>query len=716
MATTAEPKPSTFEEHIEDGRILTMPTDGTGVAVLDPWLVPFKGGLKSRYKVYEARKDLIIKTAGGYDKFSKGYEYFGFNTTPEGITYREWAPNALTASLVGDFNCWDVNANPMKKDGFGVWSCVVPNKADGAPGIAHGSKIKISMTIPPDNERIYRIPAWIKYVTQDLSVSSVYDAIYWNPPNKYIWKNKAPPKPKAVKVYEAHVGISTSKARVGLYKEFTRDMLPRIARLGYNTIQLMAIMEHAYYASFGYQVTNFFAVSSRYGQPDDLKELIDTAHGLGLTVLLDVVHSHACKNVLDGLNMFDGTDYLYFHGGPKGKHDLWDSRLFNYGNYETLRFLMSNLRWYSEEYNFDGYRFDGVTSMMYLHHGMGYGFSGDYKEYFGNTVDEEAVGYLMLANDMLHELYPNVVTIAEDVSGMPALCRPVREGGVGFDYRLAMAVPDSWIKLVKETSDDEWNMGALVCTLTNRRYLEKSIAYAESHDQALVGDKTLAFWLMDKEMYDFMSDLTPFTPIIERGMALHKLIRLITHTLGGEGYLNFEGNEFGHPEWLDFPRAGNNSSFHYARRQWNVVDDSCLRYKYLNEWDRAMQIAESHHGWLSSPPAYVSLKHESDKIIAFERNGLLFVFNFHPTKSFTDYRIGTNTPGEYKIVLNTDSKKFLGHGRIDESSCYLSTKEPWCGRDNFIQVYIPNRTAIVLAPKHLLKWSQTKLDVSYKYD
>jgi len=484
--------------------------------------------------------------------------------------------------------------------------------------------------------------------------------------------------------------------RVTTYREFEVDVLPRIKKLGYNCIQMMAVMEHAYYASFGYQVTNFFAASSRYGTPEELKSLIDKAHELGITVLLDMVHSHACKNILDGINQFDGSDHQYFHEGARGRHELWDSRLFNYGSHEVLRFLLSNLRYYMDVFMFDGFRFDGVTSMMYTHHGIGASFSGGYHEYFGDSVDQEAMVYLMLANQMLHEVYPNVITIAEDVSGMPTLCRPVHEGGVGFDYRLSMAIPDMWIKMLKEQDDSEWDLGKVVHTLTDRRYKERSIAYVESHDQALVGDKTLAFWLMDKEMYDFMSDLSPLTPIIDRGLALHKMIRFLVHTLGGEGYLNFEGNEFGHPEWMDFPREGNGNSFAHARRQFNLVDDKLLRYRYLWEFDVAMNHLEDTYKWLQSPQAYVSLKNESDKVIVFERAGLVFVFNFHPTKSFTDYRIGVDVPGEYKVILSSDEKKFGGHERIDLNGRYFTTPMEWNGRNNWLQVYTPCRTVLVL--------------------
>ncbi|ORY00939.1 glycogen branching enzyme [Basidiobolus meristosporus CBS 931.73] len=678
---------------------ISKPTEssntGTGIVELDPWLKPYAPAIAKRYAKFQEWCDKIIQYESGFDQFTRGYERMGLNVTPKGVIYREWAPSVVSASLIGDFNNWDHQANPMTKDEFGVWETFVPNKSDGTVAIPHDSKIKISM-VTPQGERIDRLPAWSKRVTQDLSVSATYDARFWNPKNAYVWKNAAPPKPLNLKVYEAHIGISSPEPKVTSYNEFTDNVLPHIASLGYNSIQLMAIMEHAYYASFGYQVTSFFAISSRYGTPEDLKRLIDTAHGLGLYILLDVVHSHASNNVLDGLNQFDGTDHCYFHEGGKGHHDLWNSRLFNYGHHEVLRFLLSNLRFYVEEFRIDGFRFDGVTSMMYVHHGIGAGFSGGYHEYFNESVDEEAVVYLMLSNYMLHELYPEIITIAEDVSGMPGLCRPVQEGGVGFDYRLGMAVPDMWIKLLKEVRDDDWNIGHIVHTLTNRRHMEKTITYCESHDQALVGDKTIAFWLMDKEMYDYMSILSPLTPIIDRGIALHKLIRLLTHGLGGEGYLNFEGNEFGHPEWLDFPRDGNGSSFQYARRQFNLVKDGLLRFKHLNEFDRAMNTLEGEYRWLEAPQAYVSHKHEEDKVIVFERAGLLWIFNFHPNKSFSDYKIGTAWAGKYNIILNSDSPLFGGHDRINPDQKFFSNPQEWYGRPNYIQVYIPSRTALVL--------------------
>ena len=677
--------------------------DGTSVIKMDPYLEAFREPLKHRFAYFKRwLEKLESGEPGGLEAFSRGYERFGLNysVAEQGIWYREWAPNAKEAYLIGDFNGWNRNSHRMKRIDFGVWEIFVANTGRDQPAIPHNSKVKISMVLSDGGtERCERVPVWIKRVVQDPTVNPAFDAVFWNPPETYRWKHTAPRNPPTdLRIYEAHVGISSSEGKICTYREFTQNIIPRIKQLGYNCIQLMAIMEHPYYASFGYQVTSFFAASSRFGTPEELKELIDTAHGAGLYILLDLVHSHASKNVVDGINEFDGTDHLYFHEGARGRHDLWDSRLFNYGHYEVLRFLLSNVRFWLDEYRFDGFRFDGVTSMLYKHHGIAYGFSGGYHEYFSDLTDIEAVGYLMLANYMIHKIRPNAITIAEDVSGMPTLCRPVTEGGVGFDFRLAMAIPDMWIKMLKEHKDEDWDVGFIVFNLTNRRWQERAIAYAESHDQALVGDKSLAFWLMDKEMYEYMSDISPKTPVIERGIALHKIIRLLTYGLGGEGYLNFEGNEFGHPEWLDFPRAGNNSSFHYCRRQFNLVDDQLLRYKYLYRFDAAMHRLEDEYKWLIDRE-YVSRKHDEDKVIVFERGGLLWIFNLHTRKSFTDYKIGSGIAGPLCVLLNTDNPDFMGNGLVAEPGEYLTYEEGWDGRKYSLKVYIPCRSALVLGPR-----------------
>uniref|UniRef100_T1JBA1 1,4-alpha-glucan branching enzyme n=1 Tax=Strigamia maritima TaxID=126957 RepID=T1JBA1_STRMM len=667
---------------------------------LDPYLKPFEREIRRRYYIFKSLLNAITENEGGIGKFTRGYEKHGIHRTADnGISWLEWAPNADGVFLRGDFNNWEKFTHPFTKLEFGKWQINLPPNHDGSCPIRHMSSVKIVM-VSKDGKVEDRLSPWATYVGRAPDSPPVMQHFFWNPPETYYFKYPKPKKPKNLKIYEAHIGIASDDGKIATYKEFAQNVIPRIKRLGpicYNTIQVMAVMEHAYYASFGYQVTSFFAASSRYGTPNELKEMVDVAHSHGLYLLLDIVHSHACNNVLDGLNRFDGSENCYFHAGGRGQHSLWDSRLFNYTSWEVMRFLLSNLVWYLEEYRFDGFRFDGVSSMLYHTHGIGHGFSGDYNEYFSLNTDTESLTYLTLANYICQSLYPNYTSIAEDVSGMPGLCRPVSEGGYGFEYRLGMAIPDKWIELLKETKDEDWNIGNLVHTLSNRRYGEKTVAYTESHDQALVGDKTIAFWLMDKEMYDFMSIMTPMTSIIDRGLSLHKLIRLITHGLGGEAYLNFIGNEFGHPEWLDFPRLGNNESYHYARRQWRLVDDELLRYKFLSGFDAALNHTEERYGWLSAAPGYVSWKHEDDKVIVFERAGVVFVCNFHPNKSFTDYKIGIEEPGKYKIVLDTDAAEFGGHERLNHDTEFFTFPHGYAGRRNHTCVYIPNRMGFVLA-------------------
>jgi len=663
----------------------------------DPYLRPFEREFRRRYAVFSDSMERIEKELGGIDKFTKAYEEYGIHINSDNsVRCKEWAPGAEQLFLTGEFNNWDRSSHPYKRCEFGIWELHIPPRSDGTCVIGHLSELKIAVKTQ-NGHVVDRISPWATYVVKPkITEGLTYKHLFWHPPvyERYYFTHKRPTRPDSLRIYECHVGIATSEYKVGTYKEFAEKVIPRIVKLGYNAIQVMAVMEHAYYGSFGYQVTSFYAASSRCGTPEELKEMVDVAHRAGLYVLLDVVHSHASKNVLDGLNEFDGTDSCYFHTGPRGVHPSWDSRLFDYSQPEVLRFLLSNLRWYYEEYGFDGYRFDGVTSMLYHSRGN-QGFSGDYNEYFGLGVDTDALIYLMIANHVLHSLYKDAITIAEDVSGMPGLCRPVEEAGVGFDYRLGMAIPDKWIEILKHMKDEDWNIGNIVHTLTNRRWMEKTVAYTESHDQALVGDKSIAFWLMDKEMYTGMSLLYGTSAIIDRGIALHKLIRLITHGLGGEAYLNFMGNEFGHPEWLDFPREGNSESYHYARRQWNLVDDETLRYKHLNNFDAAMNHLEEKFKWLSNGPAYVSWKHEDDKVIVFERGGLVFAFNFHPTKSFTDYRVGTNEVGSYKVVLNSDEERYGGYERIDTSLSYNAESYGYAGRQFSFQIYLPSRVALV---------------------
>jgi 1,4-alpha-glucan branching enzyme len=612
----------------------------------DPYLEPFKEDLSLRLFEFARTKKRLLGTDGSLVDFANGYKYFGFQQESKHWTFREWAPNAKRAWLVGDFNNWENNFE-LKQAYGGTWEISIPGM------LPVGSKVKVKLLLP-SGETVYRVPSYIMFAVPN--ERHELDGVIVQP--KYDWKNKAPQLKEAPLIYEAHIGISTEEYKINSYKEFTRDVLPRIKKAGYNTIQLMAIMEHPLYASFGYQVSNFFAISSRFGQPEDLMELIDQAHGMGLRVLLDVVHSHAVKNIEDGLNYFDGTENQYFHEGERGNHPAWKTKLFNYGKDEVIHFLLSNLKFWLDTYHFDGFRFDGVTSMLYHDHGLGTAFT-DYSKYFSLNTDIEAVTYLMLANELTHLFNPSATTIAEDMSAMPGMALPISSGGIGFDYRLSMGIPDFWIKQLKEKTDNSLDLLSLWWELTTRRPGEKNIGYSESHDQALVGDKTIMMWLADEEIY-WKMDLNSQSLKIDRAIALHKLIRLITFSLAGEGYLNFMGNEFGHPEWLDFPRQENHDDFQHARRQWSLADNKDLRFQYLLAFDQAMINLERYYKFLESPEPVQQLWIKNlDKLLAYKKGQLLFVFNFHPSY---EQELQLQFPEKPELILDSDDQKFGGFG------------------------------------------------------
>lgn len=655
-----------------------------GIVLEDSWLKPYANAIQERLRLYDWRLKEIRREYGSLENCANQAELMGIHQNREtgDWVYREWAPSARGLWLTGDFNNWDRASHPLLPQENGMWQITLPSDS-----LCHGQKFKVHI-LGSDGSRMDRIPAYATRVVQD---PQTYDfcAEIWEPGEKYAWQHEFDPAKISIPfIYETHVGMAGEEERVHTYREFADNVLPWIAKCHYNVIQIMAIQEHPYYGSFGYHVSSFFAPSSRFGTPEDLKYLVDKAHGLGIAVLLDIVHSHGVKNMAEGLNNFDGSGGQYFHSGPSGDHPDWDSKLFDYGRRNVLAFLLSNLRWWLEEFRFDGFRFDGVTSMLYYHHGKK-GFSG-YDSYFNEDADLEAIVYLQLANELIQTIRPGAFSIAEDMSGMPGLCRTVNEGGLGFTHRLTMGIPDYWIKLLKETPDEDWSMGEMWHTLTNRRFAESHVAYAESHDQALVGDKTLAFQLMDADMYWNMAKEKQ-SVVVDRGMALHKMIRLIVMAAGGEGWLNFMGNEFGHPEWIDFPREGNNWSYKYTRRQWSLVRDEKLRYGELAAFDNAMLEWFARTDLLAL--GYASLIHmdEENKILVFERGGRVFVFNWSGDRAIMGYKLAAPSSGMWKVVLDTDEVRFGGFGRIDHEVAHFTEAD-----SQMLYVYTLPRTAMVL--------------------
>ena len=667
----------------------------------DVYLRPYETAIRGRAKRAADRLRDLTQGRRSLSDWANAHRYFGLHkASPREWVFREWAPHATSMWLVGDFSGWTVDQDfeLFRLPGTDVWERRIPSRR-----LRHGQKFHLEVRW--EGGRGERIPAYARYVTQDPE-TKLFSACVWNPRRPYAWRNGAhgparrPGHP--LFIYEAHVGMASEEGRVATYAEFRDETLPRIKAAGYDTVQLMAIMEHPYYGSFGYHVSSFFAASSRFGTPDDLKSLVDAAHGLGLRVIMDLVHSHAVANERDGLSRLDGTDYQYFHAGEKGRHPAWGSRCFDYGKTEVLHFLLSNCKFWLEEYRFDGFRFDGVTSMLFWNHGLGEAFT-NYGMYFDGSVDDDAWVYLNLANRVIHEVRPDALTIAEDVSGIPGCAAPVSDCGIGFDFRMAMGEPDFWFRLAERVRDEDWPMGGLFHELTNRRAEEKVVSYVESHDQALVGGKTFFFQCVDREIYRGMRT-DQENAVIDRGVALHKMARLATCALNGGAYLNFMGNEFGHPEWIDFPRAENGWDYSHARRQWSLRSDPELRFRALGDFDAAMLAALSGgraplggRALAAIPTRLVA--NEGDKVLAFLRGGLLFVFNFHPTQSYADYGILVPPASDWRHLLDTDEPRFGGWGRLQPDVTYAPALVLDASRREFVQqvkLYLPARTAIVL--------------------
>ena len=661
----------------------------------DPYLKPYENAINGRYN-YAIQIEQQLTQGTSLSDFANGYLYFGLHKTNNQWIFREWAPNAYSIHLIGDFNNWTISKEyEMYPVGNGVFEIILPHSA-----LQHGQLYKLLVSW--EGGQGERIPSYATRVVQD-EQTKIFSTQVWDPTEPYRFKKKRfTPHSDPLFIYECHIGMAGEEGKVSSYEEFRVNVLPRIARLGYNCVQIMAIQEHPYYGSFGYHVSNFFAASSRFGTPDELKHLIDDAHSMGIAVIMDLVHSHAVKNEQEGLGNFDGTPYQYFHEGERREHPAWDSLCFNYQKTEVLHFLLSNCKFWMDEYRIDGFRFDGVTSMIYRSHGLGESFSS-YSDYYNLNEDGDAICYLTLANKLIHQVNRHAITIAEEMSGMPGLATPIKDGGIGFDYRLAMGIPDFWIKYIKEVKDEDWKAGHILYEMTNRRSDEKTISYAESHDQALVGDKTIIFRLIDAEMYWHMQHGSN-TYMVDRGIALHKMIRLITASTINGGYLNFMGNEFGHPEWIDFPREGNGWSYKYARRQWSLVDNPDFYYHDLNAFDEAMihllkeyLLPVHDKNGKHLPWVYTLCDNEGDQVIAYRREKLVFVFNWNGEKSFSDYGI-LAPEGKYKIILNTDAKAYGGFGLSDDSVEHFTQYDPLYESEHkgWLKLYIPARSALVL--------------------
>jgi len=569
---------------------------------------------------------------------------------------REWAPAAHSVYLATDRVNFE-RSYPYRfarTDDPMLWELFVP-----AEELPHGTYYELHMASSRTGRHVTRVPAFAVWVEQNRDNENQWCARVWDPPEAFAFRRPRPQRPSFPRIYEAHVGIAQSALgkkpkQFGTYRHFAEKVLPRIKKGGYTTVQLMGIPEHPLYKSFGYQVSGYFAPSSRFGTPDDFKYLVDEAHRLELGVILDITHSHACPNTEQGLARYDTSRYFF-----RDLKTQWDTVSFDYSQERTRRFLLSNCRYWLEEFNIDGFRFDAVGNMIYLDHGLDDDFSHVGRCFYGkdgqNRLDENGVLYLSLANTLVHELAPHAITLAEEFSGAPGMSCSPDNAGLGFDYRFAMGLPDFWAKFIEEGR----TMGQMWHELTNRRHYDKTISYTECHDQCINGDDAFIWRMIKDDMYTHMSVFSDSWKC-SRGVALHKLMRFITLGSAGQGWLNFMGNEFGHPEWID--------AEDYAHRQWHLAETTHLKYSKLDAFDRnLLRLVREYPEQFQRGPRFRYI-HEEERILAFERGTLLFVFNFHELQAQKHLDLMV-TPGKYTEIFSSDELAYAGHGN-------LSTRTP----------------------------------------
>jgi 1,4-alpha-glucan branching enzyme len=600
---------------------------------------------------------------------------------------REYMPNAEDLWLTTDRLNFQRHASyRFRRLENGVFQLSLPEDA-----LAHGTYMELRVKPRkrgPEQGALRRVPAFATWVEQDAVLPSQWCARLWAPEKPYRFRHRRPAKAVFPRIYEAHVGMAQSAlARqgqsVGSYRDFAADMLPRIRDAGYTAVQLMGILEHPLYRSYGYQVSSYFAPSSRFGTPDEFRGLVDAAHGLSLMVILDIPHGHACANTEQGIAAYDGSRYLF-----SGEHNQWGTPSFDYAQEMTRRFLLSNCRYWLEEFRVDGFRFDAVGNMIYADHGVDDDFSHVGRCFYGGNglprADENGELYLCLANALIRRIRPQALSIAEEFSGMPGLTCPPKEGGLGFDYRFAMGIPDYWEKCIESPRD----MGSLWYETTNHRPYDRTVSYVECHDQCINGHDAMIWRLIGKDMYDYMAVFTDNWNT-SRGLAFYRLMRLVTLCTADAGYLNFMGDEFGHPEWLDDESR--------AHRQWHLAGRADLKYAGLAAWDRAqMTLVAGRLPDFQQQPLFRFI-HEDDRILAFERGRLLFVFNFHELQAKTNLLFAV-TPGKYVERLSSDETAFAGKGNlcvgvppVEHFTRVLDHRH-----EQDVSLYLPPMTALVL--------------------
>jgi 1,4-alpha-glucan branching enzyme len=640
-----------------DYRVHLTGWDGSTALVRDPY----------SYGLIMGEVDLHLFSEGNhlqlYEKFGAHLRKIGGD---DGVYFAVWAPNAQRVSVVGDFNGWDGRVNPMRRLlGSGVWELFLP-------GVGEGAHYKFEIRTPGGALLLKADPFGLFSQHGKQTSSMVYDLdrYQWSDGG---WMEARPARPlhtSAISVYEVHLGSWRRKADEGnralSYLELSETLIPYVTEMGYTHIELMPIAEHPFEGSWGYQVTNYFAPTSRFGTPDEFRHFVDKCHQAGIGVIMDWVPAHFPKDP-HGLAEFDGTD-LYEHADPRqGEHQDWGTLIFNFGRNEVRNFLIGNALFWLDKYHIDGLRVDAVASMLYLDYSRK---AGEWiPNAFGGRENLEAVYFLKRFNEVCYERFPGIMTIAEESTAWPGVSRPTHLGGLGFGFK--------------------WNMGWMHDFLhymaldpVFRRFHHNNItfslmyAFAEhfilvlSHDEVVHGKRSLLNKMPGDEWQQF-ANLRMFFA----WMYGHPGKKLLF--MGGEFGQRREWNHDRELDWdlLELPR-------HDGLRR--LVQH--LNYVYKNEpalWD----CDDTHEGF-----EWIDFHDSENSVVAFMRRSrgggaIVFAVNATPVVRH-GYRLGVPSAGFYREIINTDAETY-GGGNVGNMGGFEAEDFPWQGRTHSLMISLP---------------------------
>jgi 1,4-alpha-glucan branching enzyme len=631
--------------------------DGSERVVGDPY----------RYGPIMGEVDLHLFGEGQHWKI---YEKFGGHLrnidNETGVYFAVWAPNAQRVSVVGDFNNWDGRVHPMRKLlGAGVWELFVP-------GVGEGTHYKFEIRTPGGALLLKSDPFAFFSQHGTATASLVYnlERYQWSD-GQWIESRRGKNWPQSpISIYEVHLGSWRRKIEEGnrqlSYLEFAETLLPYVLEMGYTHIELLPIAEHPFEGSWGYQVTNYYAPTSRFGTPDELRHFIDKCHQAGVGVIMDWVPAHFPKDA-HALAEFDGTD-LYEHMDPRqGEQQDWGTLIFNFGRNEVRNFLIGNALFWFDKYHIDGLRVDAVASMLYLDYSRK---PGQWiPNVFGGRENLDAIYFLKRFNEICYEKFPGIMTIAEESTAWPGVSRPTYLGGLGFGFKWNMGWMHDFLEYMSlDSIYRRFHHGNITFSLLYA--FQENFILVLSHDEVVYGKRSLLSKMPGDEWQKF-ANLRMFYA----WMYGHPGKKLLF--MGGEFG---QWNEWNHDTSLDWQLAG--LPPHDGLRR--LVQH--LNYIYKSE-PALWQQDDTYEGF-----EWIDFHDADNSVVSFMRKSLegetvVFVVNATPVVRH-DYRLGVPHAGFYREIINTDAQTY-GGSNIGNYGGTRSEDRPWMARGHSILIHLP---------------------------